>query len=54
MPTNGNGSESDQSEPGMSLQETADTTKALLEASLDAGVPAPEALEASRPQSWSN
>jgi hypothetical protein len=48
---NGNG-ESGQSEP--SLQETLDTTRGLLDANLEAGVPAQEALENSRPQSWSN
>ncbi|MGC4957183.1 hypothetical protein ACLQ2P_28615 [Actinomadura citrea] len=48
---NGNGGSA---ESGPSLQETLDTTKGLLEANLDAGVPATEALENSRPRNWNS
>ncbi|MEV3926285.1 hypothetical protein [Actinomadura coerulea] len=48
---NGNGGSA---ESGPSLEQTLATTKGLLEANLDAGVPAPEALENSRPRNWTS
>ncbi|NDU74202.1 hypothetical protein GWI34_16395 [Actinomadura sp. DSM 109109] len=39
---------------GPSLQQTLETTTALLQAGLDAGMSGKEALEASRPQAWNS
>lgn len=48
----GNGDDNGGSTEAQSLQQTWDTTRNLLQASLDAGVPAPEALDNSRPRNW--
>ncbi|GGQ19484.1 hypothetical protein BKA00_004824 [Actinomadura coerulea] len=48
---NGNGGSAGS---GPSLEQTLATTKGLLEANLEAGVPAPEALENSRPRNWNS
>ena len=41
-------------QPGSDIQKMQETTKALLEAGLDAGLPATEALDISRPRNWNN
>lgn len=41
-------------QPESDLQKMQETTKAILEAALDAGVPATEALDISRPRNWNN
>ncbi|MGI8331429.1 hypothetical protein ACRYCC_15820 [Actinomadura scrupuli] len=54
MPDSNESTTPEPEQPGSDIRKMQETTRALLEAGLDAGLPATEALDISRPRNWSN